>query len=192
MPPGLLALVLTAHGLTSHQSGPSLDLAAGLGIGDAPVAAMVGGQLSLGWWAGVYDDQYAFGRYWWFGATGRVDARSRGTRLLPMIEIRRGLELFLAGVSVGVAGGAIAEVPDDGEGDPFGWTARAHVQTKLRRTRFVGFSLRIEGGVDQMGKRTTFGGGVLLGISYARPAQPIVEPVFEAPLPTTEGPPPSE
>ncbi|MEZ4234666.1 MAG: hypothetical protein R3F59_00560 [Myxococcota bacterium] len=75
-----LLLAAPAHALTSHQSGPSLDLAAGLGLRGTPLRPGVGGDLSLGWWAGTYDDQYAFGKYWWLGATGRVDWRPGGAR----------------------------------------------------------------------------------------------------------------
>jgi hypothetical protein len=162
-----------ALALTAVQSGPGVDLAAGLGLGGHPVAAHVGGQLSLGWWSGTYDDQYAFGRYWWVGPTGRVDWQADTLRVAPMLEIRRGIELIVVGLSIGAAGGPLLRVED---GTDVGWTARALGQVKLRRSRFWGFSLRVEAGVDGFGDRVGFTGAMLLGGSFARPAHKILPP----------------
>lgn len=169
-----LALLLAspAQALTSHQSGPALDLAAGLGLGGAPLRASVGGEVSLGWWLGVYDDQYAFGRYWWLGATGHVDWRPDALAIVPMVEVRRGLELIVAGLYIGAGGGLVLvpEVPEPG------WTGRLSVGAKFRRSRFFGLTLRLEGGVDVRGDAVGFGGGALLGVAFARPARAITAP----------------
>lgn len=172
----LLALHAPAQALTSHQGGPALDLAAGLGMGGRPLKPAVGGQLSLGWWAGTYDDQYAFGRYWWIGPTARVDWNPDALAITPMLELRRGLELFVAGVAPFLAGGVTLSIPAEGAAPPLGWTARGGVQLKLRRTRFFGLSLRLEGGADGVGDAVGFAGGALLGVSWARPARAITAP----------------
>src|SRR5262245_53965819 len=114
MAPMLLLALSDAHALTSRQGGPAVDLAAGLGIRDVPVHPGLGGQLSLGWWLGTYDDQYAFGRYWGLGTTLRADWHPTGTALAPMLEVRRGLELFVAGIAPFVAGGLVLVVPAEG------------------------------------------------------------------------------
>ena len=167
----------SALALTSQQGGPAFDLAAGLGLRGAPVRPAVGGQLSLGWWTGVYDDQYAFGRYWWIGPTVRADWRSDGFGVSPMLEIRRGLELIVFGVSPFLAGGVtIAPSGVDPEQDAIGFTGRGGVQLKFRRTRYWGLSLRLEGGVDVIDSAVGFAGGVLIGPSFARPSHGITEP----------------
>jgi hypothetical protein len=185
MPALLSLLVPSALALTSHQSGPSLDLAAGLGLrgapsspsgGPTPLRPAVGGDLSLGWWVGTYDDQYAFGKYWWIGASGRVDWRPEALGITPMLEVRRGLELFVAGIAPFVAGGPTLSVVSDGASVPVGLSARAGAMAKFRRTRFVGISLRVEAGADVVRAKPGFAGGVLFGVSWARPAQAITAP----------------
>lgn len=161
-----------ALALTSQQGGPAFDLAVGLGLRGAPVRPALGGQLSVGWWTGVYDDQYAFGRYWWVGPTVRADWRPDGFGLSPMLEIRRGLELIVVGVAPFLAGGLTID-PDQ---EVLGFTGRGGVQLKFRRTRYWGISLRVEAGVDVVDSAVGFAGGVLLGPSFARPAHAISEP----------------
>lgn len=161
-----------ALALTSKQGGPSFDLAAGLGLRGAPVHPAVGGQLSLGWWTGVYDDQYAFGRYWWIGTTVRADWRPDTFGLTPMLEIRRGLELIVVGVAPFVAGGLTV----DPGGDTLGATGRAGVELKFRRSRYWGLSLRLEAGADVVDSTVGFAGGALIGVSFARPSHGITTP----------------
>jgi hypothetical protein len=171
--PMLLAALLAspAAALTDRQAGPLLDLAAGVGFGGAPVAVSPQAQLSLGWWFGLYDDQYAFGRYWAIVANGHVDWRRGELVVTPTVEVRRGLELIVVGL-YGALGGGLVVGP---EGAP-GWTARAAGGAKFRRTRFVGLSLRLEAGVDGFGDQLGFGGAAVLGVSYARPAHRIEDP----------------
>jgi hypothetical protein len=161
-----------ALALTQVQGGPAFDLAAGLGLRGAPLRPALGGQASFGWWSGVYDDQYAFGRYWWLGATVRADWRPDAFGLTPMIELRRGIELIVVGVAPFVAGGLTLQ-PDGGV---LGFTGRAGVGLKLRRTRYFGLSLRVEAGVDVVDEQVGFAGGVLVGPSFARPLHGITEP----------------
>jgi hypothetical protein len=148
--------------LTSRQHGPALDLGVGLGVGAAPARPMLGIAASAGWWVGTYDDEYAFGRYWALGPTVRVDL-GRGARVAPTLELRRGLELFVAGVAPFVAVGPVLT------GDGVGATARIGLNGKLRRTRSVGLTVRFEGGADWVAGAPSFTGGLLLGGAWARP-----------------------
>ena len=172
--PLIALLAAPTHALTSRQGGPSLDLAAGLGFRPIPVQPALGGAASFGWWTGTYDDQFSFGKYWWVGATARIDWRPDATGLTPMIEIRRGLELIVAGIAPFVAGGPVLTL--DPAGAPLGYTGRAGLMLKFRRTRFWGISARLSGGVDGIGGRVGFGGGVLFGASFARPSKEIQPP----------------
>ncbi|MEZ4234665.1 MAG: hypothetical protein R3F59_00555 [Myxococcota bacterium] len=47
---------------------------------------------------------------------------------------------------------------------------------KMRRTRFVGIAARLEAGVDVVRGKPGFGGGVMFGVSWARPAHRIEPP----------------
>lgn len=177
---GSLLASPAALALTSRQGGPSLDLAAGVGMRGAPLRPGVGGQLSLGWWVGTYDDQYAFGKYWMFGPTGRVDwlPGAHALAVTPMFELRRGIELFVVGLAPFVAGGVTTSAAlDGGPAAPIGWTARGGLQVKFRRSRFWGLSLRVEAGADGLGGgKYGFAGGVLIGPTFARPAHAITAP----------------
>ncbi len=176
MLPVLLASLQPAHALTSHQSGPSLDLGAGLGLRGAPVRPAVGADLALGWWAGTFDDQFAFGRYWLVQGVGRVDWRSDALVVTPMLELRRGIDILVAGLSWGVGGGAVVVLPAEGEAPPLGWTARGSVAGRFRRSRSLSLTLRVEAGADVLGGTPSFAGGALLGVSFLRPARAIRPP----------------
>jgi hypothetical protein len=158
--------VLTCAGaalaLTSPQSGPGVEVTAGLGLADAPVSARLGAAVSAGWWFGHYDDQYSLGRYTWIGPTVRAEVLPGDLRVAPMLELRRGIDLVVAGVAPFVAGGPLLA------GDALGGTARAGVVAKFRRTRHLGFVLRLEAGADFLGG-ATFSGGALLGVAFSRP-----------------------
>ncbi|MBX2798213.1 MAG: hypothetical protein KTR31_11100 [Myxococcales bacterium] len=162
-----------AHALSTRQSGPGFDLAAGLGMGGAPVRAGLGGQLSAGWWTGRYDEAYALGRYWWVGVTGRVDTPFDGATVAPMLEIRRGVEVLVGGLHGFVSGGPVQFVVSEGPAPALGWTARAGVAGKFRRSRFVGLTLRLEGGANVVAGKPSAVVGVLVGLSYARPASKV-------------------
>jgi hypothetical protein len=176
MLPVLLACLLPAHALTSHQTGPSLDLGAGLGLRGAPLRPAVGGDLALGWWLGTFDDQFAFGRYWLLQGVGRVDWRPDALALTPMLELRRGVDILVAGLSWGLGGGAVLVFPTDTEAPPPGWTARASMAGRFRRTRALSLTLRLEAGADVVGGTPSFAGGTLLGASFLRPARNIEPP----------------
>jgi len=163
----LMSLFTPAAALTSNQAGPSFDLAAGLGLGGGSINARGAGQLSVGGWAGRYDDSFAIGRYWWFGATGRADWRPGLFIAAPLAEIRRGVDVIVAGAYWGAALGPVLAV---GSGPTStGLAARAVGGAKFRRTRYFSFTARIEAGADLFAGRPTFAGAVLLGVAFARP-----------------------
>ncbi|MEM6930257.1 MAG: hypothetical protein AAF602_25175, partial [Myxococcota bacterium] len=114
-----IASVALGASLSRPQAGPALDVGGGIGWSGEPVA--VAAQLSAGGWFGRYDDDFAIGRHWWFGATGRLRARSARVEIAPMIEIRRGIDLLVAGVQGFVAGGVVLDVGRAEEARPVGY-----------------------------------------------------------------------
>lgn len=178
----LLSLWLAAapaHAITGIENGPLLELGAGLGVTGSPVQAAVGGQFSAGWWVGTYDTAYAFGRYWAVVSTTRIDALpATGTwSLAPMLEVRRGIDIFVANPAFFVGGGPVLALPVGNDGaTALGATGRTGLAFKLRRSRFWGLTFRVEGGVDAIGGRIQPAGGVLLGGGFARPARPMEKP----------------
>ncbi len=163
-----------AHAITGPQSGPLVELGAGVGVTGRPVQGAVGGHLSLGWWHGVYDDAYAFGRYWALVSTTRIDALppSGVWSLAPMLELRRGIDIFVANPAFVLGGGPRLALPVGTDGPVgVGGTARAGLAFKLRRSRFWGFTLRAEVGADVEGGQVAPAGGLLLGGGFARPAR---------------------
>jgi hypothetical protein len=167
----LLALApCTAAALTTHLSAVGLDLAAGVGVASVPLAPSAGGVVSAGWFRGQFDDQFSFGRYWWLGPTARVDVGAEGWRVAPLFEVRRGLDLLVAGVSYGVAGGPVLAP------GAVGWTARAVGVAKLRRTRTFSFAVRLELGAEGFGDQVGPAGALSVGISLAKPLKVLTEP----------------
>ncbi|HHO53482.1 MAG TPA: hypothetical protein ENK18_22075 [Deltaproteobacteria bacterium] len=165
----LLLCTTPASALSSRQAGPALDLAAGLGLSGAPVRAALGGQLSAGWWFGTYDDAYALGRYWWIGPTGRVDLHGERIAIASMLEIRRGLDVIVAGLNLFVAGGVVSTLAEPAP--PLGYTGRAGLMARYRFHRYWGLTLRLEGGADLIDARISPAIGILLGVAFARPSK---------------------
>ena len=186
----LLALLLAdpawAH-FAEPMNGPYVDLAGGLGMGGRPIAPGPGWMGSFGWWFGRYDSAYAIGRYTSIGVNVRQDrlmvdsphppapgrtskAPVSALRTAPMLELRKGNDLIVAGLFAFLGGGPLLTAVE-GE-TTVSATARAGVGGEFRRTRYLGFTLRLEGGAD-------FGdevGGVFaaqLGVQFSRPARRI-------------------
>jgi len=171
MLPLLLALLSApAHALTQKQAGPYIELGAGGGGGGTPVGGRVGGHLSVGLWRGTYDDAYSFGRYWSVGLANRVDlAPSTGAlSVAPMLEVRRGLDVFVANTSPFLAGGPLLVL--DG-GTAVGGTARGGLSVKWRRHRFWGITFRFEGGADFVADTVAPTFGLYVGGGFGRPAR---------------------
>ena len=78
-----IALTAVAHAqFAEKMAGPYVDVAGGLALSDAPIAAGPGWMGGLGWWFGRYDESYAIGRYTSIGANVRQEwvqlARDQG------------------------------------------------------------------------------------------------------------------
>jgi len=159
-----------ASSLARSRAGPAIDVAAGIGWSGSPDPVAVAGSLSAGAWFGRYDDDFAIGRHWWLGATGRVRGRAGRVELAPMLEVRRGIDLLVAGVQGFVAGGVVVDVAGAEEARPVGFTAIGGLVTRYRRTRHVSALLRLEGGVDVVDGRVTPVVGATVGVGWARPA----------------------
>jgi hypothetical protein len=162
----LLALaVAPSLALQRPQSGPTIELGVGPAMGARPAGFAAAGQLSLGWWFGPYDDDYALGRFWAVAATGRIDVVTRdgSVRLAPMLEIRRGMDLFVLAPHGFIAAGPL--LADGG----VGVTARAGGGLKFRRTRKLGFTGRLEAGVDYLAGSYSPVVGLTLGGGWSSP-----------------------
>lgn len=165
----LLCLSVAMGGsLSRPRAGPGVDLGAGIGWSGRPVA--VAGQLSVGGWTGRYDDDFAIGRHWWIGATGRLRASASRVEVAPVLEVRRGIDLLVAGVQGFVAGGPVIDVAGSEPARPVGFTGMAGIVGRYRRTRHVSLTLRLEGGVDVVGGQVGPVVGALIGVGWARPA----------------------
>lgn len=163
-----LLLLSTADALTSDRSGPSFDLAAGGSFLAPPVLGGVSGFASLGWWDGNYDDSYAIGRYWSAQLNGRVDyLPAADLRIAPTFEVRRGLDLVVVGWYVGGGGGPLLVPTDDGL--QIGAGGRLAFGAEFRRTRFLGFTARIEAGADVVGGAVAGCASMMLGGQFSRP-----------------------
>jgi len=168
----LLTLAAPAHALTQKQAGPYVELGVGGGAAGSPLVGQAGGHLSVGLWGGTYDDAYSFGRYWSIGLANRVDyAPGPGVpRIAPMLEVRRGLDVFVANTSPFLAGGPLLVVGDE---VVTGATARGGLSVKWRRSRFWGVTFRFEGGADFVADTIAPTFGLYIGGGFARPARPM-------------------
>lgn len=166
----LLALLIasTADALTHDRSGPAFDLAAGPTLSVPPARGAGTAFASLGWWDGNYDDSYAIGRYWAAHLNGRLDwFPTASTRIAPTLEVRRGLDLVVVGWYFGVGGGPVLVPTSDGT--TLGGGGRVAFAGEFRRTRFLGFTARLEAGADVVGGAVAGSASLLLGGQFSRP-----------------------
>jgi hypothetical protein len=89
-----------------------------------------------------------------------VEHRLDTLRSAPMVELRRGTDLIVAGVGPSLAGGAVWDL---GVEPPRGWAARGGVQLKHRLYRFTHAGLWIEGGIDVAARQAQLTAALLLG-----------------------------
>lgn len=158
-----------ALALQQVQSGPTLELGVGPALGGAPARFQVAGQVSAGWWVGPYDDEYALGRFWAVVATGRFDFEpaSGGLRVTPLLELRRGMDLFVVAPHFFVAGGPVLDVTG---GAPVGIAGRVGGGVKLRRTKRTGIIARLGGGVDYTAGTVAASVTLTFGVGWSSPA----------------------
>lgn len=163
-----------AYALTTNQSGPLLDVAAGLGVGAAPIAPGPSWLLGFGWWFGPYDDSYALGRYVALGVVARQELIGGTLRTAPLLELSRGIDVIVAGGNFGIGGGPVLTVDLAGDaGTAIGAAGRLHVGGEFRRSRFWGFTARLEGGADYVEGTISGAGSLLIGFQFSRPSHTI-------------------
>ena len=176
--PLFIVLSAVAHAqFAENMSGPYIDVAGGLGMGDAPMLAGPGWMGGFGWWFGRYDSAYAIGRYTSIGVNVRQElihfdpakgAPPLTLRTAPLLELRKGNDLIVGGVSVFLAGGPLLATNTNGM--TVDYTARGGFGAEFRRHRFWGLTLRLEGGVD-IGDQVSGVFSTLLGVQFSRPAR---------------------
>lgn len=157
----LTLLASSAWALQSTQSGPLLELGVGGGLGSAQAVGT--GQLTLGWWRGRYDDDYALGRFTAFLVTQQLDLGQQTTRYSPMAEVRRSVDLFVVAPWYGVAAGPLVANGTTGA------AIRAVGGLKFRRSRKAGFTARLAGGLDVLDGRVHPAVALTLGVGWSSP-----------------------
>jgi hypothetical protein len=193
----LVALLSLAHaGLSDDQSGvyvnvqlgggvrgPTADTVAATDVPEPAATALFGGQLAAGWWTGRYDDQFALGRYWGVGLAVRQhrvlvpEAFTYNTALhtIPMVEVRRGMDLLVVGLGIRGGIGPIFQVwtghPDGVPSPPLqaGVAMRVAGTAKYRFKPRFGLTLDIEGGLDVLGGAAQGHGAAMLGFEWMTP-----------------------
>ncbi len=154
----LLALLMTAP-MTAHAelsrptSGITATFGGGLGAGDRPFRPGIGWTASLGGFAGNYDDVFAIGRHWGFAARVRQDLQPQAAapelRTAAMLDLSRGLDLIVIGVSFHVLGGPLFRTPLDGSPTVFdGGTVRVAGEFHYRFEATWSAFARLEAGLD--------------------------------------------
>lgn len=168
MLPLLVALLLpgVAYAQTTRQTGMWVDAVPGLGLGGDPFGATLSLRGSVGVWRGNYDDVFALGRSWGYGAAVRVDLRGESTRIAPMLELRRAIDLFVIGLRWRVMAGP------EWEGAKLGIGARVGGTLAYRPSPYIGPALDIEAGAAWVDGRVGPRGALSLGIAGAFPVRP--------------------
>lgn len=159
----VLLAPVAAHAQTTRQTGLWIDAHPGLGIGGQPFGANFSVRGSIGAWRGNYDDVFALGRSWGWGASVRVDVRGDDTRIAPMVELRRTIDLFVVGVRWRLMAGPEWEAGKLGAGGRVGGTI------SYRPSPYIGPALDIEAGAAWVDGRIGARGAISLGLSGAFP-----------------------
>jgi len=160
----LIASLLTpaaAWAQTSAQTGVWLDASGGAAIGGRPFGLDPSTRVSLGLWRGNYDDRMALGRSWGGGVAFRLDARSGALRVAPTIEVRRQLDLLIAGLRWRVAAGP------EWHGDRVGVGARVGGTLMVRARPTFGPILDLEAGAAYVDGQVRPAAALGIGIAGA-------------------------
>ena len=159
----LLLAPMAASAQTTRQTGLWIDASPGLGLGGRPFGATFSARGSVGVWRGNYDDVFALGRSWGWGASVRVDLRGEDTRVAPMLELRRTTDLLVVGLRWRVMAGP------EWEGGKLGVGARLGGTIAYRPSPYIGPALDIEAGAAWVDGRVGPRGAISLGIAGAFP-----------------------
>ncbi len=159
----LLAASPAAHAISEPMSGYYLEVGGSLDVATTPFAVPVGGTVGLGWWRGKYDDAYALGRFFSLGPSVRFGAAPGGLRVTPMLEARKGYDLFVIKPWFGAAAGV--ELGPAGPGP----TVRVGGGAKYRFSRFVGMHARADAGVAYVGGAVAGRFGLVVALDVSAP-----------------------
>ncbi len=145
------------------MAGYQLDLAGAVGLDTTPLDVPLGGAFGASWWFGKYDETYALGRWNSLGVVGRLETVGDDLRITPMLEFRKGYDLLVLkpwfSIAAGTELGAARLAPE----------LRIGTGVKLRRSRFMGVSGRLDGGVALLDGEPVGRFGILLGFDWAAP-----------------------
>lgn len=172
----LLALLFVAPPARASLGGPShgmyAQIAGGGGMLVPPLGGAIGWQAGGGGWIGRYDDDYALGRYWGFGFIGRQDRvylpGGASLRTVPLIEVRRGMDLLVLGVQGYVAAGPLFSA-QTGHSLQVGGAIRAGGGIKYRFKPHWGLTATAEAGVDILGGSAQARLALRLGVEFSTP-----------------------
>jgi hypothetical protein len=179
----LLALLApsAAHAqLGGRRGGFWGDLGGGLAVADRPWTPGAGWTVAMGGWFGKYDDSFAIGR--------RVDVGVRVTQQLvrpdtgvdrdwilrsaPMLEARRGIDLLVVALRFGGAVGPLVNRDLHGPADlELGATIRANGAVGWRFVPRASLMLRLEAGIDVIGRHVDPVLGLTVGLEVALPGK---------------------
>ncbi|TNE90093.1 MAG: hypothetical protein EP330_09705 [Deltaproteobacteria bacterium] len=160
--PLLAALLLapTAEAFTLDRHGIWLQGAGGFAVDNRGIGPAW--QLGGGYWWGNYDRDYALGRYWGLGLTARQDYIRGELSTVPLVELRRGNDLIVAGLHWFLSAGPVIRPEAIGVEGRLGGGGRFRVNPS--NSLFI----RLEAGggyVDGL----HVGGGLVVGMLWSRP-----------------------
>lgn len=147
------AFTVDRHGLWFQAAG---------GLAADTRGAGVGWQAGGGYWWGSYDRDYALGRYWGLGLTARQDWVGGELQTVPLVELRRGNDLIVAGLHWFLSAG-----PTIGA-EGLGVEGRVGGGGRFRFNPSSSAFVRLELGGGYSGAPQV-GGGLVIGLLWSRP-----------------------
>jgi len=166
----LLALVLSSGVARAGGGGAYLDLQAGAGWSDAtgPLIRGRSGSSSLGAFWGDYNGTFKYGRYWRLGAWYRFNQNDRDvltdTTYSAGVEFGRGVDLLNVGIWWLAAAGPVITDPTVEGPLSYGGQLRGSIGGMYTLSRWLGATLRIEGGLQYLDDHVSVLGGFGLGL----------------------------
>jgi hypothetical protein len=162
----LLAALWSAPALAFTEPSAGGWVAAGGGLAidsHAPFGVGPGWQASAGLWFGKHDNAYAIGKSTGVGLSLRQGLLRGELVSEPMLEVRRGADLFVVSTHVFAAAGPQLRAGDVGVAGLVGAGA------KYRMDALVGLTARLELGASWIDGAVGFRGNVVVGVEFASP-----------------------
>ena len=168
----LLALVLASGDARAGGAGAYLDIQAGAGWSDAtgPLIRGRSGNVSLGGFWGDYNGTFKYGRYWRAGAWFRSNENDRDvltdTTYSTGVELGRGVDLLNVGIWWLASIGPVFTDPSVDGLISYGGQLRGSIggMYNFSWARWLGGTLRIEGGLQYLDDHVSVLGGFGLGL----------------------------